>query len=120
MQNTLSNSGMSRGGKIVYAADRFLKNAASAPFKYVKKKVTLGTTKSLVHCGHCGATHAAGSACTACSKKIRCPHCHSMCDPFQNHTCSFGLQRNLKFDQLRGDKRIDRELERRRKWGRAA
>jgi hypothetical protein len=120
MKDTLSNTGMSRGGKLLYGMDRFARQKVVDIGNYLHRKTVLGATKSIVHCGSCGSPHAAGSACTACKKKVRCPHCHSLCDPFQNHSCSFGVQRNLKMDELRGDRNVERELERRRKWGRAA
>jgi hypothetical protein len=120
LSDNISNNGMNRGGRVIYAADRFARQKVQEIGNYVKRKVVLGATKGLSHCGSCGAPHAAGSACTACKKKLRCPHCRKLCNPFQNHSCSFGVQRNLKMDELRGDSRIERELERRRKWGRAA
>ncbi len=120
MDDNISTSGMNRGGKILYGAERFAKQKVSEIGNYLHRKTVLGATKNISHCGSCGSPHAAGSACTACKKKVRCPHCHALSDPFQNHTCSFGVQRNLKMDELRGDRDVERELERRRKWGRAA
>ncbi|MBN2121870.1 zinc ribbon domain-containing protein [Candidatus Micrarchaeota archaeon] len=120
MKDNISNDGMSRGSKVLYGLDRFARQKVVDFGNYLHRKTVLGATKSIVHCGSCGSPHAAGSACTACRKKVRCPHCGSLCDPFQNHSCSFGVHRNLKMDELRGDRNVERELERRRKWGRAA
>lgn len=125
-KETVSDSGHLRGGRVINATERFGSQVVSGVGNYLHRKLVLGATKSLVHCGSCGGVHAAGSACTACKKKIRCPHCKALCDPFQNHSCSFGVQRNLKMDELYGhDAALERELERRKRanqsrWGRAA
>lgn len=107
-----------RGSTVKVGAQYLASRAGEKIGDYAYNKLEIGLTKSIRYCPSCGGPMPEGSECRACTRKKRCDYCHEMVDPSGFHTCTHGLQRNLRKEEFEMDERQREELRRRYRWGR--